>query len=157
MVQSDFHKLFSNEIRTFSFILDLLFIVENELVPCINDETIIIMEKYYLDTLIYAPILGTSESLVKRVSLCVPEPDLYIFLDVTPEEAYKRSVQRSEKSGVPLAPKENYDIAVEAYKKYHEYFELTQVKFLQLDGNTSAEELSKAIITLISHTCGELF
>lgn len=122
LYSQDFHQLFSENVRMVSFILDLINLQKNVIIPALNNRRIVIAEKYFLDTIVYAPLLGGDEELVTIFSQIVLEPDVYILLDLNPEIACDRVRKRSESQQLLISPKEGIEIARKASKKFIENY-----------------------------------
>ena len=144
----DFHTCFSSDMRTFSFLLDLLDITNNVILPSLNEGYVVIAEKYFIDTIIYAPILGTNQALIDRFALCIPRPDINLFLSITPEIAVKRTIERAKQSGEGMAPKESLQIASIACNRYKLYVE-NHSKFISFNAEKPILELHNEIIKSI--------
>lgn len=133
-MNESFETLYSPEMKSMSFIMDLMCMnFENE-GRFKSPEDLVICEKYYLDTIVYSPMLGCNEKLIEAMNQVVIQPDLYIMLDIAPEESIKRINQRAKLTGQEIAPKENIDMATRASKKFMEYCTSNE-KCIILDGN----------------------
>lgn len=120
---NSFNDLFSNDIRTVSFILDLLDVTMNTVLPALKEDCIVIAEKYFLDTKIYAPLLGTNRKIIELFNNIVPVPDLYILLNISAEESICRIKKRAKIKNIEIAPKESIDIAYKAQQEFMLYCE----------------------------------
>jgi len=156
-VNKDFHNLFSSEMRTISFILDLIHITANTIIPVMNENKIIISEKYFLDTQIYAPLLGTNREHIDILEKSVLTPDLYIFLDISAEESISRIRKRAELKNIPIAPKESIEIARNARQDFKNYYETHKENCVVFDAERDPQSLhmqiSEAIKKYLSMRC----
>lgn len=120
-VNERFETLYSPEMKSMSFIMDLLSMNFNNACKFKSSKDLVICEKYYLDTVVYSPMLGCNKEFIEAMNQIVIQPDLYIMLDIAPEESIKRINQRAKLTGQEIAPKENIDMARMASKKFMEY------------------------------------
>lgn len=151
-MNESFEMLYSPEIKSMSFIMDLLCMNFNNANKIRSQKDLVICEKYYLDTMIYSPLLGCNKKFIEVMNQIVIQPDLYIMLDIEPEESIKRILQRSKLTGKKIAPKENINVARMASKKFREYC-LSNEKCIILDASldqlTLHYRIKQAIINYI--------
>lgn len=146
---ADFHQLFSNDIRTMSFVMDLMMLTQNVIIPALKKNEIVITEKYYLDTIVYAPLLGSSPSLFQQLESCILKPDLYLILDISAEESVKRIHSRSLTNGLDIAPKENIKTATIAKDKFLNHAKNNTACCQVFNAQTNIEELHTEILNYI--------
>ena len=119
--RTSFYEMFSDELRTMSFVLDMVDVSTKIIQPSLEEGNIIIGEKDFLDTYIYASLLGTQETYIQFLSKSMIVPDIYFVLDISAEEAIKRIHSRHIYEQKEIAPKEDYNIAKKARKKFLDY------------------------------------
>lgn len=146
----DFHELFSQDIRSLSFILDLIEITVKTILPALNEGGTIIAEKYYLDTLVYSPLLGGDTKLLEFFKKCIPEPDLYLLLDLPADEAFNRVQQRSVRQNIQIAPKENIDISKLAKKEFILYAEKNPAQCIVIDAMQTPSVIGLNCLNVVS-------
>jgi dTMP kinase len=78
------------------FLKDRIEHVNDEIIPCLKDNTTIICDRYIPSTLTYQCIEGVSFEKVFYDNISFPVPDLTIFLDVSFEELTRRISEREE-------------------------------------------------------------
>lgn len=120
-INENFELLYSSEMKTMSFIMDLLCMNFEYECKFENPIELVICEKYYLDTIVYSPMMGCNERLIDVMNRAIVQPSLYIMLDISAEESIKRINHRAELTGQEIAPKENIEMARKASKKFIEY------------------------------------
>jgi len=72
------------------FTLDRAWHVSRVIVPALKSGAVVISERYVYSTLAYQPARGVPLKWVKKLSGCMPRPDLTIILDVPTAETMKR-------------------------------------------------------------------
>lgn len=138
----DFHKLFSQEIRSNSFVLDLLNVTYKNILPALKEGKVIIAEKYFLDTMVYAPLLGSESDFLIEFQGMIPKPDLYLLLDIPPIEATNRIKKRSVEKGVKISPKETLEISKMARESFLSYAKKHENNCLVIDATKTISEVS---------------
>ena len=72
--------------------------VENLIQPALNEEKIVILDRYYFSTAAYQGAHGANaDSILKANEKFAPQPDLLILLDVSPEIGIGRIKRRGDK------------------------------------------------------------
>lgn len=146
---TSFLEIYSDEMRTVSFILDLLYIYETMIKPAMANGNIVICEKYFLDVEIYAPLLGTDKRIMQMFKKSIPEPNAYIFLDVSPEKATNRVIYRATANNLVIAPKESIEVAKKAYTRFFRYAQ--ENDSIIVPAELSVTEVYKNVWNQVSH------
>jgi len=149
-IKHDFHDMFSSDMRTASFILDLINVTANTIIPAIEENRIVVSEKYFIDTQIYAPLLGTRVEQVEMLSKSLLTPDLYLYLDIPAEKSISRIKKRAISKNIPIAPKESIEIAKCAQQQFTFFAEQNNEKCIvfsaEQNPNALHEQITKAVI-----------
>ncbi|EAF5035120.1 dTMP kinase [Listeria monocytogenes] len=117
----DYQELFSSGNVTMSLFLDLWIHTKEDIIPKIEQGEIVISERYWESSTIYAPFFGVDEEFMNKIAAQFIIPDLFIYLNIQPEKAYKRVVNRSKAENVPIMKKENLTVMENIYAKYNEF------------------------------------
>lgn len=72
------------------FTADRSFHVKDTILPSLNQNKIVVCDRYYFSTLAYQSVHGTDFDLIYKMNKKFPEPNSIILLDVNPELAIKR-------------------------------------------------------------------
>ncbi|MGQ4672123.1 dTMP kinase (plasmid) [Bacillus toyonensis] len=88
-----------------SLLLDLWMHTKQEVLPRLEKGEIVISERYWESSILYAPILGVDKDFIEKIVSQFITPDLFIYLNISPEKSYKRVVSRSIKDQVEIMPK----------------------------------------------------
>lgn len=142
---TDYYNV-SSDLRTFSFIADLFINSFDNISSEIKKGNIVILEKYYSDTLIYAPLLGSRKDVIEKICDCLPKPDIAFYLDISPKSAVERIYRR----GKIIAEKEGEDYAIKARNAYRAYYknESKIRPFYFIDGEENIDEISSNIFNI---------
>jgi dTMP kinase len=151
---TDYYSMPGN-LRTLSFLMDALINMVDVIVPELNKGKIVILEKYYIDTLIYGPLMGANEDSIKRICQMFPRPDLTFLLNISPKTAVERVLFREKNEHKEIVLKENYELAFKAAKRYTDYYNQTKGKrsIYLLDGEGEIEEINNLIANICETFC----
>jgi dTMP kinase len=134
------------------FIMDREDDVSNNILPCINGNISVILDRYYYSNAAYQGAMGLSPEHIisENRKKGFPEPDRVYLIDVTPETALERLAGRNSKEERELFEKSAF------LKKVRDiYHTLAGENFLIIDGSGSIDEISTAIkgdsIKLMDH------
>jgi dTMP kinase len=85
------HLKYTPEYELNLFIEDRKENVEKRIRPNLEDNNIVIMDRYYFSTIAYQSALGIDKNYIKKINEeFAPIPDVTIILDVTPQIGIKR-------------------------------------------------------------------
>lgn len=107
-----------------------------------NEHRIIICDRYKHSTYAYQSAMGLDKKWLECLNSKVPEPDLTIYLDVTPETAIKRIHNR----GVKTVKYEELELLKKVRKNYLSYKSKT---FKIINSEKSITEVAKEIQKII--------
>lgn len=141
-----YYKSFSNNMRTLSFIIDLIKNVEIYKQK-IEMGHILIAEKYLTDTLVYAPLLGSDISFLNDYLAIIPKPNCEFFLDISAEISIERVKERAKNENKIIAPKENILIARQARIRFQEITTINNS--YRIDGEKSSQMIFDQIKKII--------
>ena len=65
--------------------------LENEVIPALNDNKIVVCERYYFSTIAYQMAQGLDREWIEDLNKFALKPDISIFIDVPPKIAVKRT------------------------------------------------------------------
>jgi len=112
--------------------------------PCLEQDKIVLCDRYMVSTLAFGSIGGADLDRLRKENEGFPVPELTIFIDVTPGECINRIKKRGD--GVDLFEKtEKLRIARETYLHVGKDYP----GFKVVDGNQGVEEIAKDIEKLI--------
>ena len=126
------------------FLKDRKWHVENIIIPALEAQKWIILDRYYLSTLAYQSSQGLSlrELLIENETIA-PIPDLVIYLDLPVEIAFKRIGNREKKITI-FEKREFLEKVIETYKRCIKLF-----NYLIIDATKSVEENLKYLLEFL--------
>lgn len=103
---------------------------------------VVILDRYIYSSFAYQSVTCNKE-YIKRINSIFPEPRYVIFLDTSPENCVKRIEKRGEEKELF----DTLDYLSKVRANYKEYFSTldNEIKFIQLDGNKTKEEIQKEV------------
>ncbi|MBI5078165.1 MAG: dTMP kinase [Candidatus Yonathbacteria bacterium] len=135
--------------------------LEQVVLPALEDNISVFSDRGDSSTLAYqiygknAPELESEFWRLRKLVLGEHFPILYIFLDVSPEEARSRATSsdstRGEASHFDVAPLEFYE---RVYKGFREFGNHSSVKMVSVDGTQSRYAISEEVYRIVSDACG---
>ena len=138
---------FPSDVISLSLVSDLWRNISESVIPKLKSEEIIITERFSESLLVYGPLFGSNEKLLKKDFDIFPIPDVYFFLDLNPVTAYQRVIERSETSGIAVQYKETLPIMKKAARQYKLFSEnACNVITLNIE-NLTAEEVHHKVIS----------
>lgn len=93
--------------------------VEKVVAPLLKEKDIVLLDRYIVDALVHTLVWDGYYSFAQKVVASMPKPDLSIFIDVKPEDAYRRIQQRNSE---PVLDEEMLILM----KKYQMYLQLKE-------------------------------
>ncbi|MGC8895192.1 MAG: dTMP kinase [Candidatus Bathyarchaeia archaeon] len=114
--------------------------VKNEIIPALNEEKVVVSDRYVYSSLAYQGAAGLDLKWIKEINQHAIRPDLAIFVDVEPDIAIKR-----------LKSKKSVMEDLETQKKVRSVY-LDFVKsgeLVKIDGNKSKTEVAEDILTFV--------
>jgi thymidylate kinase len=126
---------------------------KQEVLPRLEKGEIVISERYWESSILYAPILGVDKDFIEKIVSQFITPDLFIYLNISPEKSYKRVVSRSIKDQVEIMPKEQLEVMEEVYSKYNDFAREYNAAIIDIDtddANLIFEKIRKSVDLLIS-------
>lgn len=129
----------SVETEALLFAGDRLNHIENVIEPNLERDKIVISERYVYSSLAYQSARGLDRNWVEKINKFAIEPDLTIFIDVTPEVGAKR-MNSSRKP-------DTFDQDLKLQGKVREnYLEIAREKGLEpIDGTETEDEVQRKI------------
>lgn len=109
--------------------------LENEVIPALNNNKIIVCERYYFSTIAYQMAQGIDRKWLENLNKFALKPDLALFIDVPPETAVKRT-----ETGEIF---ETHEFSKKIYKNYL-LFDL-----IRIDGNRDVEMVFENIKAVV--------
>lgn len=79
-----------------SFAADRMVHLEDVVEPALDDEKIVVSDRYYHSSFIYQPFHGADFNWVKTINKYARKPDLTVILDVPPEEGMDRLEEKRD-------------------------------------------------------------
>ncbi|MBI2371950.1 MAG: dTMP kinase [Deltaproteobacteria bacterium] len=122
------------------FVQDRYEDVQERILPALEQDHIVVMDRYYFSTMAYQGALGLDPRAIQRVNEeFAPRPDLVFILHLPPSVAVQR-ITRSRGTGNDAFEQERYLAAVEAI-----YTDLREPSIHHLDALQPAEEVHREI------------
>ncbi|MDD3679813.1 MAG: dTMP kinase [Candidatus Shapirobacteria bacterium] len=125
------------------FVVDRLDHLEREIKPGLEKGKLVVSDRYYWTTVAYGSRVANKNWLIKVNKYCL-EPDLTIYIDVSPEEAIRRTQERGEQTIFEkLAQMKDFK------KTYYWLLEKFPDRSVRVDGERLPEEITKDIIKVL--------
>ncbi len=83
-------------IEALLFAADRLWHVIYEIIPYLEEGTVVIADRYYFSSIAYQGALGAPIEWIKELNKFAPEPELSIYIDITPQEAIRRKRKQGD-------------------------------------------------------------
>ena len=134
-------RRFSVVLEALLFAADRIEHLESEVCPFLDKGYLVISDRYVYSSLAYQGAAGLSLEWIESINGHAIQPDLAVFLDVTPETVMSR-----------LKPKKSVMENLETQKKVREIY----LKFVEdgrltrIDGNMSEKEVAKEVYELVT-------
>lgn len=122
-----------------------LHIVAKDIERLLVEGFTVICSRWFYSTLAYAGKERTVYNSIKEMSKVCVEPDIVIFLDITPDIALSRLNSRGTESDVY----ENIDKLTSVYNMYKTVIVEYKNKFIVIDANQPFDKVHKDIITTL--------
>lgn len=136
------------EIELMSYMIDMAFSVQTKIIPLLQDECIVLCDRYIDSTIVYQGYVGTISPKTVRTlidfAVRYHYPDLAIWLDVSPEIALKRTKERD----VVLADNENLDFYEKVCIGYYNIWSTNPERIRRVDASRQ-DDAESAIRTAV--------
>lgn len=133
-------KRVSSIVEALLFAADRYEHVENEIIPALNEEKLVVSDRYVYSSLAYQGAAGLDLKWIEKINEHAIRPDLAIFVDVEPEIVIHR-----------LKPKksvmENLETQREVREVYMKFVEKGEL--VKIDGNKSKKEVADGILKVV--------
>lgn len=141
---------FDHKALALLFAADRLDHCKSMILPLVNSGGFVISDRYVHSSLAYQ-VEDAPLEWVQRINRFAAQPDLVIFLNVTPDTAMKRI----EKRGLEREIFEKIEFQQRVMKNYLSAIkDLPQENKLMLNGENTKEEVHQAIIQRVRHQFG---
>jgi len=134
-------KRLSSVLEALLFAADRIEHLETEVIPALEEGRLVISDRYVYSSLAYQGAAGLSLDWIETVNEHALQPDLAVFIDVTPEAVVSR-----------LKPKKSVMEDLETQKKVQQ----TYLKFVKegrltrIDGNRSESEVAEDVYAIVT-------
>ena len=122
------------------FAADRVYHVNRFIKPLLNRGYIVISDRYVYSSIVYQTIDGVSEKWIQVINKFALEPDLPIFIDVSPEVALKRLGNRKSMF-------ENLGFLKRVYNKYLEL--VRSGALVSVDGTRDINKITEEIYSMV--------
>ena len=131
--------------------------VEKCIKPALSQGKIVIADRFYDSTIAYqgmARKVMSSEDILDLTKKIIGDvkPDLTFYLQISPEEAFKRKSKMSE--GLDRIEQEGIEFHKAVAKGYDYISSIEKERFYVLDANKSPEEIFDEIVTVLRTKIG---
>lgn len=120
--------------------------LQTEILPALATGKMVLCDRYALSTICYSALSGDAEYF-SNISQIFPEPDLTIFLDITPKDALERIAKRSEQRDI-FEDQKKLEIIAQEYEQQMK--RIPENKKLVLDALESPEEIHQKILERVT-------
>jgi dTMP kinase len=133
-------KRVSSIVEALLFAADRFEHVENEVIPALNKEKLVVSDRYVYSSLAYQGAAELDLKWIEKINEHAIRPDLAVFIDVEPEIVIQR-----------LKPKKSVMENLETQRKVREVY----IKFVEkgelakIDGNKSKKAVADDILTVV--------
>jgi dTMP kinase len=114
----------------------------------IDNDTIVIFDRYIHSAIVYRKSEGIGEEWVKSINIHVPIYDIGFYLDISPEESKGRN--NPEKDNIHYS----IDLLTEIRNAYMNFVEKGEL--ILIDGSSEQNEISKEILKHIDALLGDI-
>ena len=141
---------FTPDIVAMSLLFDYWKNYQETILPALQEDKIVIVEREYSNIFLYCEVFGSSEEFIKLFDPYFLHPDIYIFLDINDTLAFERVCKRAAEKGEKLSLRETPEIMRKMKDKLFEFY-AQKKNFIYIDvTNLTPEQVSKEIIEKIS-------
>jgi thymidylate kinase len=122
----------------------------NLIIPALQDGKTVILDRYTICNKVYTHLNGADTVMIDLIHRSLPEPDLYLYLDLNWETAWNRIIKR----GQTVSPKEHPDQLQRAVELYEEHIARLDGKVKRLDASLTEADLLNSSRTkvVVRHT-----
>ena len=107
---------------------------------------VIIYDRFTLSNLVYGVAKGLPSSFLEELQRHIPSPDITIYLDITPEESYKRKHSNFSEEELDIHEKD-ISLLQKVYELYNEFLPVNTTKINATKSRTEiAIEINKIVI-----------
>lgn len=132
--------------EVFFFIADRYNVIQNKIMPALNQGKIVISLRNYISSLVYQAITQYQHDLIKYLySTFEPIPDAIFYFDLKAEIALSRIEKRIKETGESKGKFEKIKLLKDKRKKYEHILNKYKNVF-RLDASKSIDELHKHIV-----------
>ena len=139
-------------VETFLFIADRKRVMETSVIPALREGKVVIGERSYISTLVYQTASRQEAAFVSFIHSFIPNfPafDLIFWIDVDPDEAFRRIEERRRQTGQPLGKFESL-----VYLKRHRgRYKDVLSKFnnvVRLEGSLGPGEIHREVVAFVT-------
>lgn len=140
------YDVFSHDLLNILYMMDLIVNTRKELVPVLKEKNII-SDRYITSAKVYS-LATTNSDISDLFDLygLLPQADLIIYLDIDPDIAYKRILNRDK----PMIYYENPEYFKLIQKTYKKILDQTDVNVIEIDGSLDEQTVTANVINIIS-------
>lgn len=142
-----FREAYPATIRSISYLCDIHENYFDKIFPKLQSGCNVISDKYVMDSIVNAPLLGANAKIIEDFATVIPNPDIYICLLVEPEEAYHRTKLRGGQDSE--SKKNSLDFMRHTYQIY-KGLEDKYSNVVCVDGIDDEKKVSIKIIKILS-------
>jgi dTMP kinase len=110
-------------------------------------DSLLILDRYYGSGLVYGSVDGLSDEFLNEIHLSLPRPDLWVYVDISPEESFRRRLVRDDKY------ESDFNFLKKVRKRYAEWVVATNGKedpsIFTVNGQQSVEDVRAEILNVI--------
>jgi len=124
------------------FLLDREEDVSHNIMPALERGDTVVMDRYYYSNAAYQGASGLSTEYILQENRArkFPEPDRIYYIDLSPEKAIDRITMRNEGRGTEIFEKTPF-----LHKVRENYLSFRSERFVQIDGDLSADDVFSAV------------
>lgn len=130
-------------LRSTALIIDLWENMTNKIIPWLKNGETVILDSYYYNSVAFAPLLGANKELISDLLSIFPAPDKTIYLRLTPEQSWKRIIERHKGTGERIKKKEQPIYLEDAFKVYER--ESNNDNVIVINSDEELEDISREI------------
>lgn len=131
------------------FLLDRMEDVAENIAPALKSKQIVIMDRYYLSSVAYQGARGLDPGMIERMNKEIaPIPDITIVLDLTPEAALERIIQKRNSTPNHFERKKRLEQVRRLFLS--RFLNRPNVKIIDGDDTRSIKEIASQIWNIVS-------
>ena len=116
--------------------------------PSLDAGYMVISDKYKEESFVYSPLFGSRKEVIYPFIEILPNPDIYIYLDITPSVSYERLINRANTTNEKLTLKDKLENMENSKLKFDEFYN-NNTSCYRIDANQKIINVHNDVIRLL--------